>query len=81
MKRTMPVMHDATVQGTCECWPDRPGIQCGKPAVFRYPAMGGGYCRLCARHSEKHAEDCGRWDGQRWSASKWERHASEEMTP
>jgi hypothetical protein len=43
---------------------------CQKPAVLRYPAMGGGYMRLCADHGAKHAAYCERWS----EVQGWLRH-------
>lgn len=39
---------------------------CQKPAVLRYPAMGGGYMHLCAAHGEKHASYCERLTPDGW---------------
>jgi hypothetical protein len=41
---------------------------CGKPAALRYPAMGGGFMRMCERHGATHAGYCERWnDARGWS--------------
>jgi hypothetical protein len=49
-------------QGRCEVLDDRrnSGL-CGEPAKYRYPAMGGGFMRMCATHGEKHARVCETW--------------------
>lgn len=39
---------------------------CGKPAVLRYGARGGGYMHLCAAHGMPHRPYCERWNGQAW---------------
>lgn len=65
-------------RGTCEHMmygnpgdvdPDPPTM-CGGPARFRYPAMGGGYMRLCTAHGEKHENDHGL---EVWTAGGWKR--------
>lgn len=41
----------------CEVFVDRVGEkqpQCGNRAEYEYPAMGGGWMRLCAAHAQKH---------------------------
>lgn len=43
---------------------------CSREAVFRYPAMGGGYMLLCAVHGEKHRSICERWDGRQWRSDE-----------
>lgn len=57
-------------QGTCEVFIGERGAagepQCGQPATMRYPAMRGGYMRLCSEHGAKHSAYCERWDGRKW---------------
>ena len=55
-------MSDEKQQGICELKP-----KCSKPAVLRYPAMGGGYMRLCAEHGAPHAKYCERWTSEGWA--------------
>ena len=31
---------------------------CGKPSVYRYPAMGGGFAYLCEKHGAHLADSC-----------------------
>lgn len=63
-------------QGTCEVFIGERGApgepQCGAPATLRYPAMGGGYMRLCAEHGAKHANYSEWWGGQVWRPSPME---------
>lgn len=43
-----------------------PVVFCGKVAVRRYPAMGGGFMHLCLAHGKQHesyAEQC--YEGER----------------
>ena len=54
-------------QGRCELVIRPPHYACNRLAVLRYPAMGGGYMRLCAEHGEKHAHYCEEWMGAGWS--------------
>jgi hypothetical protein len=53
-------------QGVCEVFaaegPDPLRRICDRPAVLRYPAMGGGWMRLCAEHGAKHQRYCETWD-------------------
>jgi hypothetical protein len=57
-------------QGTCEVFVGERGApgepQCGRAATMRYPAMRGGYMRLCTEHGAKHASYCQRWTGYGW---------------
>ena len=57
-------------QGVCEVFAGE-GVDplrrtCELPAVLRYPAMGGGFMRLCAEHGEKHRAYCDEWIGNEW---------------
>jgi len=65
-------------QGECEVmhgeYPDPMKRICSKPAVLRYPAMGGGHMRLCAEHGAKHESYCERWTTVGWQ--KRPRHAA-----
>lgn len=62
-------------QGKCEVvsgeHPNPLQRVCTRPAVLRYPAMGGGWMHLCAEHGAQHARIVDRfgerWDGQRWA--------------
>ncbi len=38
---------------------------CDKPAMLRYPAIGG-YMLLCAEHGQKHISYCEIWNGKEW---------------
>lgn len=51
-------------QGTCEHLAAS-GF-CGRRAVLRYPAMGGGFMRCCVEHGDKHLAYCEIWDGEVW---------------
>lgn len=42
------------VSPTCEFWVER-GVDCGRPAIAAYPAMGGGLASVCVEHAGKHA--------------------------
>lgn len=46
-------------------------IGCDAPTVKAYPAMGGGWCSLCAEHGEKHPDafDAGELiaTGEQWA--------------
>ena len=57
-------------QGTCEMLiTDRvDGPKCGDPATVRYPAMGGGYMRLCVAHGRRFSKSsyCEDWTGTEW---------------
>lgn len=44
------------------------GPICGKPAVLRYPAHGGGFMYLCEAHGAKHLAYCDRWNGAIWGS-------------
>lgn len=74
--RKVPRMTDITTQGECQVirgeHPNPLERICHKPAVLRYPAMGGGYMRLCAEHGEKHKRYCGVWTGSEWTQSEFE---------
>jgi hypothetical protein len=56
--------------GRCEFYTTGHAIpsspQCGQSAMLRYPAMGGGYMRLCAKHGVGHEWYCERWTGAEW---------------
>jgi len=55
-------------QGKCEKLTDgRPNHDCGLPAVWRYPSMGGGHMRLCAEHGEPHKRYSEQWTGSAWA--------------
>lgn len=76
-EREHPYMTDRFSQGTCEAirgeGPHPLERICDQPAALRYPAMGGGYARLCAKHGEPHRAHCGEWNGVEWSCGPWER--------
>lgn len=59
-------------RGTCEVideWLASGGtLKCGYHAVYRYPAQGGGYMRLCDEHGAKHAKYSERWTPDGWMA-------------
>lgn len=61
-------------QGCCEVIVTErahPGGQfCGRPAMMRYPAMGGGWMHLCDEHGAKHAAIIDLF-GQRWTGAEW----------
>jgi hypothetical protein len=62
---------DDNTQGTCETYLGTVGAgqpQCGKPAMLRYPAHGGGYMRMCEAHGRMYAASCERWNGETWDA-------------
>lgn len=68
-------------QGTCEVI--RGGHSnplqrvCDRPAELRYPAMGGGYMRLCTEHGAPHWPYCERWIEGRWIPGDVPRSTSE----
>ena len=51
-------------QGRCEVRME--SGPCGQPATVRYPALGGGYMRLCLSHSAGHEAYSQRWNGIEW---------------
>lgn len=58
---------DRDRQGVCEQLVQREHPRdCGQPAVWRYPASGGGFMRLCASHGETHRRYCERWTTEGW---------------
>ncbi len=71
-----PRLNDTAYQGECQIvrgeGPNPLERACHQPAVLRYPAMGGGYMRLCAEHGEKHRRYCGEWEGDHWTVSPLE---------
>lgn len=60
----------AAPQGVCEVIQgmalDPSRTACGKPAVLRYEAHGGGYMHLCAEHGARHVAYCERWGPLGW---------------
>ena len=45
----------APISCTCEVMvTHKPLVLCDKPTTAAYPAMGGGWMALCARHARKH---------------------------
>lgn len=62
---------DDNEQGACEVLTGHGESVCGAPATFRYPAMGGGYMRLCDHHGIKHAKESEVWGGDRWIAGPY----------
>jgi hypothetical protein len=67
MSEQATATKDETYQGRCEAIVSTLQMRaCGRHAVLRYPAMGGGYMRLCAEHGMKHRPICERWNGQTW---------------
>jgi hypothetical protein len=65
-----PATKDANTRGVCEVirgeGPNPLDRICEEPAALRYPAMGGGFMRLCARHGAKHRGYSDVWDGSSW---------------
>lgn len=59
-------------QGRCEMLGATPTVDdmCGQPAVYRYPALGGGYMRLCEPHAHRHIRYCERWSGTAWEGAR-----------
>ncbi len=74
--RPLVRMTDVAHQGMCDVvrgeHPHPLERLCDRPAVLRYPALGGGYMRLCAQHGEKHRAYCAEWLGVEWSCGPWE---------
>jgi hypothetical protein len=70
----MTESRETTMRGVCEivsgAHPDPLRRTCQSPADLRYPAMGGGYMRLCAEHGERHKRYCERWNGETWEGAK-----------
>lgn len=62
--KTSPAWKTAPISCTCEVTMDMKhqllkGKYCDKPTTHAYPAMGGGWMALCARHAQKHLKHGG----------------------
>lgn len=63
-------MRERTEQGVCEYGGVTRAEQCGEPAIYRYPAMGGGFMRLCEHHGRRFLPHgiTEQWDGMMWDS-------------